>query len=101
MKKLLLAFVVVAALLTGCSEKLYEMSAVTVTEKKEPERTACRGICYKYTISIKKDGNTYTYTVDDSSYKLVEVGTVVDITVYDTSLDGNKAKLTPVGIKKE
>jgi protein involved in sex pheromone biosynthesis len=100
MRKLLVALLLSVVLLSGCSTKLYEMSNVTVTEKSKEQTSGCRSICYDYFAQVEKDGNTYRFKIDADSYTLVDKGAVVDLEVFDTTLDGKQARMTPVGVKE-
>jgi PBP1b-binding outer membrane lipoprotein LpoB len=100
MRKLLVALLLSVVLLSGCSSKAYEMDGVTVVETSKVQATGCRAVCYDYFAKVTKDGNTYKFQIDGDSYTLVENGAVVDLEVFDTTLDGKVAHMTPVGIKE-
>jgi hypothetical protein len=99
--KYVFTLLLAVALLTGCADKQYEMSAVKVVDKSEQEY-ACRGTCHSYYVSIEKDGNLYTYSTDAASFKLVSKGSTVDLVYYKDGMNssGGYVTLAPVGVQK-
>jgi hypothetical protein len=100
MKKLLIVFTIVAALLTGCADTSieYKMSEVKLL-KKSSEQSYCRGTCYSYSVTVEKDGNKYTFTTNSESYKLVSEGDTYDLIKYEASFgQPTYVVLNPTGI---